>query len=135
VIGEATRARLVPVADLIAPAGDDLPAASAIDTCGKWLDRILVADPALAAPVTALAACATWADLEALRERDEATFEAGAWAILATYYLHPRVRRRMGYPGQGPSPILEGEPEAYLPLDLLQRVRDRGPIYVETPDG
>jgi hypothetical protein len=135
VIDEPTRARLVAVADLIAPAGDDLPAASAIDTCGKWLDRILVADPSFATPVARLADCTSWQDLEALHRDDPATFETATFAVLAAYYLHPRVRRRMGYPGQGPSPILEGEPEEYLPLDLLQRVRDRGPIYVATPGG
>ena len=134
-IDDATRAGIARAADLIAPAADDLPSASAIDTCGKWLDRILVADPSLVGPVTTLAGCSDWAGIEELRAADPETFEAGAWAVLAAYYLHPRVRRRMGYPGQGPSPILDGEAEEYLPLDLLERVRARGPIYVETPGG
>jgi hypothetical protein len=130
----ATRERLVAVADLLVPAADGMPSASEVDVVGRWLDRVLDADPSLIEPVAALADCATWDALEARAEIDPATFELGAFAIVAAYYLHPGVRRRMGYTGQGPSPILEGEADWYLRDDILAPVRARGPVFVPTPD-
>ena len=73
--------------------------------------------------------------MEAFQAADPGTFERAAFAVLSAYYLHPGVRRRMGYPGQGAQPILEGEPEHYLRDDILAPVRARGPVYVPTPDG
>jgi hypothetical protein len=40
----------------------------------------------------------------------------------------------MGYPGQGPSPILPDEPEWYMRDGIIDPVRARGEIYVPTPD-
>jgi hypothetical protein len=130
----ATRERLVAVADLLVPASDGMPSASDVDVVGRWLDRILEADPSLREPVAALAGCATWEALEARAAAEPAAFELGAFAIVAAYYLHPGVRKRMGYTGQGPSPILEGEAEWYLRDDILAPVRARGPVFVPTPD-
>jgi hypothetical protein len=130
----ATRERLVVVADLLVPAADGMPSASEVDVVGRWLDRVLDADPSLVEPVTALAGCATWEEIEAQAAADPATFELGAFAIVAAYYLHPGVRKRMGYPGQGPSPILDGEADWYLRDDILAPVRARGPVFVPTPD-
>jgi hypothetical protein len=135
VVDDDTRARLTVIADLLVPAGDGMPGAADIDVTGKWLDRVTAADPSLVAPLVALGACASWEDLEALHERDPETFERAAFALVSAYYLHPGVRRRMGYPGQGPSPILSDETEWYLRDGLLDAVRDRGPVYVPTPDG
>ncbi len=128
------RARLVVVADLLVPAGDGMPAASEVDLVERWLPRVLAADPSLDPDVRAVAACGTWAELEALHARDATTFDRAAWAIVCAYTMHPRVRKRMGYPGQGPSPILPDESEWYLRDDILAPVRERGPIYVATPD-
>ncbi len=134
VIGDAARARLAVIADLLVPAGDGMPGATEVGATGKWLDRITAADPSLVAPLVALATCATWEELEALHVRDADTFELAAFALVSAYYLHPGVRRRMGYPGQGPSPILPDETEWYLRDGLIDPVRARGPVYVPTPD-
>jgi hypothetical protein len=135
VIDGDTRARLAVLADLLVPAGEGMPGAADVDTTGKWLDRVTAADPSLVAPLVDLARCSSWEDLEALHARHPGTFERAAFALVSAYYLHPGVRRRMGYPGQGPSPILADEPEWYLRDGLLDPVRDRGPVYVPTPDG
>lgn len=134
-VDDDTRARLTVIADLLVPAGDEMPRAADVGATGKWLDRVTAADPSLVGPLVDLARCASWDDLETLHERSPETFERAAFALVSAYYLHPGVRRRMGYPGQGPSPILAGETEWYLRDGLLDAVRDRGPVYVPTPDG
>ena len=134
-LDEPTRALLQTVADLLAPAGDGMPSASEVDACGKWLDRILEADPALLEPLRELASCTDWAAITAFHARSPALFESATFALLSAYYLHPRVRRLLGYPGQGPSPILEGESDHYLRDGLIDAVVARGPFYVGTPDG
>ena len=134
VVDDATRARLAVIADLLVPAAPGMPGAAEVGTTGKWLDRITIADPSMVAPLVELATCATWAELEALQVRAPKTFELAAFALVSAYYLHPGVRKRMGYPGQGPSPILAGETEWYLRDGLIDPVRTRGPVYVPTPD-
>ena len=45
------------------------------------------------------------------------------------YYLHPRVRRLIGYPGQKPDPAADDESDYWLRDGLLDPVIDRGPIW------
>jgi hypothetical protein len=125
---------LAEVVDLLVPASDGMPAASEVAATGKWLDRVLIADPTLRGPVERLAHCRTWGDLERLEATEPGTFALATFAVVSAYYLHPRVRKLMGYPGQGPSPILAGESEHYLDDALLAPVIDRGQAYVATPD-
>ncbi len=125
---------LVEIVDLLVPASDGMPAASEVEATGKWLDRVLVADPTLRAPIDRLAICRTWGDLERFEATEPATFARATFAVVSAYYLHPRVRKLMGYPGQGPSPILAGEGEHYLDDALLAPVIERGRAYVATPD-
>ena len=52
-------------------------------------------------------------------------------AVVGAYYLSPRVRELIGYPGQEPSPLtVAAEPEY---LDMLERVYERHPGYRECP--
>jgi hypothetical protein len=134
-IDPGTRRRLAIVADLLAPAGEGMPAASEVETAGRWLDRIIAADPSLLGPLARLAECDDWDAIEALAASDPTTFETASFGLLSAYYLHPRVRRLLGYPGQGPSPILEGEDEHYLPEELIAPVIARGPVYVDPRRG
>ena len=54
-------------------------------------------------------------------------------AIVAAYYLHPEVQRRLGYAGQtGVEVVADSYPE-YVHEGLLERVYERGPIYRPTP--
>lgn len=132
-LDDVTRAALARIADVLIPPGDGMPAASEVDATGRWLDRVLAADPSLAAPLAELAACSDLADAEALHARDAGTFERAAFGLLSAYYMHPGVRKRMGYPGQGPVPILADEPEWYLRDGIVEPVRARGIAYVPTP--
>ena len=126
---DAQRADLESIADLLIPAAVGMPAASEIATTGKWLDRVLAADPGRLEPLRELGRRGP----DDLFDTDPATFELAADAIIAAYFMHPRVRRLIGYPGQKPTLVAPDEAEHYLPLDALERVRARGPIYVPTP--
>ncbi len=56
-------------------------------------------------------------------------------AVVAGYYLHPDVRRLLGYPGQVAQEVdIDGFPD-YVDEGLLERVYERGPIYRPTPPG
>jgi hypothetical protein len=124
------RTTLAAIADQLIPAGANMPAASEVDATGKWLDRVLVADPARVMALRTLVIVGP----EELFATEPDTFEAAADALIAAYYMHPRVRRLIGYPGQKPAPAAPDEAEYYLPVDLLDRVSERGPIYRPVPD-
>jgi hypothetical protein len=51
----------------------------------------------------------------------------------AAYYMAPKVRELIGYPGQERRPIDPDAPPDYMQDNLLQPVIDRGPIYRPTP--
>ncbi len=64
---------------------------------------------------------------------DPAAHDDLVTAVVAGYYMHPDVKRLLGYPGQVPQQVsIDGFP-AYLSEGLLERVYERGPIYRPTP--
>jgi hypothetical protein len=130
-LADPIRARLAVIAEAL------IPGAGETDTTGRWLDRVLAADPDRLPALEALAARPEpdgWAAAAALYRADAVTFEYAVDGLVAAYHMHPGVRRRLGYPGQKATPSLEGEAEHYLPDGALDHVRARGPIYVPTPD-
>ena len=135
----AERTRLARIADALIPAGDAMPGASATDTTGRKLDRVLAAGPAMLGPLRALAARPEddpWDAAGAMIAADADAFEVAADALIAAYFMHPGVRKRIGYPGQrGTGPILADEYEYYLPDELLAPVRARAPFFVRPADG
>jgi len=132
------RDRLRRVADVLMPPSAGLPAAGAVDTTGRWLDRVLAADPSMLEPLRLLAAMIgadPWRDAETFARRDPEVFERAADALVAAYSLHPAVRKPLGYPGQGgDGPVGDDDAAFYLPDALLDPVRARGPRYLPTPD-
>ena len=73
--------------------------------------------------------------LAGLRAADPEAHDALALAVVAGYYLHPDVRRLLGYPGQQGQPVgVEAYPD-YAAEGLLERVYERGPVYRPTPPG
>ena len=106
-----------------------MPAASAAGIAGELLDRVLVARPDLG-PVLAAAlavpfddACARLAELEAT---DPHAHHALLLAVAGGYYLHPDVRRGIGYPGQLAQPVNARDYPEYLTEGLLDPVLARG---------
>lgn len=132
------RDRLTRIADGLIPATDEMPAPSSIDIGGRQLDVVLASRPDLADdlrralephggdPLALLARLAT---------DDPPAHDALVTAVIAGYYLHPAVQRRLGYPGQiGEEVRVDTYPE-YAHEGQLERVLERGPIYRPTPPG
>lgn len=136
-IDETARATFRAIADVLIPAAEGMPAASEVDVHGEVLDRILGLRPDLAERffrgLRALAGEAPDAAAQRLNAKDPEALSAIGLVASAAYYMQPRVRELIGYPGQEKRP---GDPDAtpeYVANGMLQQVIDRGPIFRPTP--
>src|SRR5262245_15607510 len=139
-IDERLRARLAAVANRLIPATDGMPAAGSVDIAGRQLDAVLAARPDLVDTIRRVLEAAGDVDdaiawIEALRADDLSGYEALVTAVVGGYYLHPEVKRLLGYPGQVPSPVKVDPLPDYADEGLLERVYARGRIYRPTPRG
>ena len=132
------RDRLARIADGLIPATDEMPAPSSIDIGGRQLDLVLASRPDLADDLRrALESDGDdpLAHLAQLAAADPPAHDALVTAVIAGYYLHPDVQRRLGYPGQiGEEVRVDTYPD-YAHEGQLERVLERGPIYRPTPPG
>ena len=108
-LSQAERDVLLDIADVLVPATQTMPALRDADPTGEWLDRACAARadilPDLQRALHALAdAPALSTALRCLHSEDRATFDIVATIAAGTYYLVPRVRELIGYPGQVRSP-------------------------------
>ena len=137
-VTDALRERLTRIADGLIPATDEMPAPSGVDIGGRQLDVVLASRPDLADDLRrALEAHGDdpLALLVRLATDDPPAHDALVTAVIAGYYLHPAVQRRLGYPGQiGEEVRVDTYPE-YAHEGQLERVLERGPIYRPTPPG
>jgi len=129
---------LAALADVLLPPADGVPAASEVDVHGKWIDRALRARPDLEPELLRVLdgggegeSPEAW--LARLRSEDAAASETLVLLVTGAYYMHPKVRKLIGYPGQKPTPEYPDEAEYYLRDGLLDPVVARGSIYRPTP--
>lgn len=137
-VEDDTRVGLKILVDVLLPGTASLPAGNDVDTIGSLLDRVTTADPAL---INALTQCA---QLAAQRSRltltdlqswdDSAALDSAIFALTAAYYLSADVQRALNYPGLGGQPVSEATPDQTYDEELLAPVRDRGSIYVPSPE-
>ncbi len=137
-IGDDLRATFDGIADHLIPAYEQMPAASAVGVSGALLDRVLAVRPDLKeALVRGLQATAGLPGAEGavhLYRNDREAFDAIAMAASGGYYMDERVRELIGYPGQEYiEPADPYAPQSYVGDGALERVFNRGPIYVPTP--
>ena len=136
-IPRAQRKTLAALGDLVIPAAEGMPSASEAGVEGKWLDKVLAARPDLLPELERVLMKAEGkepaAELAGLRAGDPAGFETLALVVVGAYYLNPRVRKLIGYPGQKERPAYPDEAEYYLEGGLLDPVVERGPFYRPTP--
>ena len=96
------------LANVLIPATDTMPAASDAGSAEKWLDRALAARPDLVAPLAAVLDAAVGKDPEAEARRlhagDPDAFSALAQIASGSYFMNLKIRKRIGYPGQGKRP-------------------------------
>jgi hypothetical protein len=129
------RAVLAGLADVLIPAGDGMPSASAGGVAEEWLNRVLAAVPGLGAPLADLLARATGREpaevVASLARTDPAAYGILTEVVTAAYFMNPDVRKAVGYTGQGPASL---DPRVdYMEDGLLESVIKRGPIYRPTP--
>ena len=137
-ISDALRARLVRLADGLIPGTAEMPAPGSVDVGGRQLDLVLRSRPDLADGLRrALDAAAdvddpiAWVDRHA--DADPEACASLVTAIVAAYYLHPEVQRRLGYAGQVGEEVRPDSYPDYVHEGQLERVLERGPIYRPTP--
>jgi hypothetical protein len=134
---DTQRATFSMLADVLVPATEQMPAASAVDISGAGLDRVLRARPDLAEPLARVLGHEPGTDLAAhlrnVQRDDPAGFEALALAATGGYYTDSRVRHLIGYPGQTYDASRVKIPDIEISDPMLQRVVARGPIYRPTP--
>ena len=131
----AQRAVLAGLADVLIPAGDGMPSASAAAVAAEGLNQVLAAVPGLEASLADVLARAKGREaaevVASLARTDPAAFGILTEVVTAAYFMNPAVREAVGYTGQGPSPI---DPRVdYMEDGLLESVIRRGPIYRPTP--
>jgi hypothetical protein len=131
------RAVLAAVADLLIPSADGMPSASEAGVAGRWLDEVLQLRPDFGPPLAAALDQLKGADPEAalarLRMGEPAGFGVLAEVVAGGYFLTPKVRSAIGYPGQQAVPIEAEQPPDYEHDGLIASVISRGPIYRPTP--
>ena len=130
---EAERATLAAVADVLIPAALGMPAASEAGVPSRGIDRVLAARPDLGPTLAELLAridpVEAAEDVRRLRASDPDAFRIVLDIVTAAYYLSPKVRRRLGYPGQRPHEVFPDQAEHDLRDGILEPVLARGPIW------
>lgn len=139
-VSESTRRALETVGDFLIPAAHGMPAASEMMVGTAQLDVVLSSRADLAPLLERALGEAELDDVAGfvsrLRSDDPEAYDAVTLAVVAGYYMHPKVHELIGYPGQVPKDAQRlGEHEIYQEglMDLAQKVIDRGPIYRPTP--
>ncbi|MDE3100618.1 MAG: hypothetical protein KGJ98_00120 [Chloroflexota bacterium] len=131
-VGEDLRRTLAALADVVLEE-PGLPAPSSVDVQGELLDRTLADRPDLRAPLTDLLAAAAGkdpaAEVRRLQRDDPRAFIVLANVVAGAYYMHPDVKKIIGYPGQTPRYSEEDPAEEARLRELLRPVIERGAIY------
>ena len=130
------RATFLAVADVLIPEAHGMPSASGADA-GAMRDRILALRPDLQEDfqrgIRAVAGKPPAEAARALNVEDPKALAAIGLVAAAAYYMNPRVRELIGYPGQEKRVYDPAVTPEYVANGMLQAVVDRGPIYRPTP--
>jgi hypothetical protein len=137
-IDQQVRETFAGIADILIPEAEGMPSASAVGVHeAQYLDRILGLRPDLAEAFFRGIQSAQGREPRPAAEKLHASDESalGAIGLIASsaYYMSPRVRELIGYPGQTSRPFDPDETPEYLTNGMLKRVLERGPIFREIP--
>lgn len=124
------------IADFLIPAHGKMPKFS--DVCSyadveKSLDFRIDLKEGFARGITADLPAGAEKQLEALNKEDSEAFTAVTTITIATYYMNPKVRELIGYPGQESVSYDPQATQVYLTNGSLGRVIARGRKYRPTP--
>lgn len=139
-VSDATRRALEIIGDHLIPEAHGMPSAGAMGVGTSQLDLVLASRPDIAPLLERSLASVVLDDIDgfvaALEAEDPEAHGAVTLAIVAGYYMHPKVHDLIGYPGQVPKDAQRlSEREIYQEglMDLAAKVIERGPIYRPTP--
>lgn len=136
-LNDSERRVFAVLADVLIPEAEGMPSASQVGIQNAPLDRVLKLEPSFASDLRRGVRAAVGHDptsvVESLHRDDPAALNAIGLVASAAYYMQPRVRELLGYPGQVARPATADEEHDYLREGLLQAVIDRGPIYRPVP--
>jgi len=125
ILGAGARRRLAMLADVLIPAGEEMPSASAAGIADRLLDQVLTVRPDLSAAL-ARALASEFADaglyLEQLAQQDPEGRAAIETVVAGGYYLSADVKARLSYPGAHAVPITPDPRPDYANEGLLGRV-------------
>jgi hypothetical protein len=125
------------VADVLVPPNGTMPALRDVDPDSRWLACALAARPDLAVDLgRALAAVDAGevpGSVRALYASSPDDFDVLAAVVTGTYFLTPRVRQLIGYPGQARKPPRLDDAADQLE-DLLEQAMNRPSFYRPAPD-
>jgi hypothetical protein len=135
-LDEQTRAVLYAVADVLVPGTGEMPSPSGLPDFDTCLDRAWAARTDAQDMLSRLAAQLDGPDLPArlaqLSREIPEDFETLALVVAGAYYLSPRTRVVIGYPGQERRPPSFDEAADQLE-GLLDPVLARGSIVRQAP--
>lgn len=118
------------IADLLIPAGYNMPSASQAGVATTGLAEVLRFRPELEAQIESiLDQCEGKSSKEALAALDPASFGTLTEIVASAYFMNEHVRVKLHYDGQRAKPIVPEE----IDSDLLKPVLDRGAIFRPTP--
>jgi hypothetical protein len=125
------RARLDALAQQMVPGGAGMPGWDSLGLNPTAVDHVLAVEPAWAVPLVRFLSLTARVDslagIEALAQADRDGFQALGVVIANAYFMDPRVRAAIGYPGQEARDSSVGLTEG--DLALVDEVLKRGPIY------
>lgn len=137
-IDEHVRATFAGIADILIPDAEGMPAASSVGVHTDVLDRILGLRPDLKDAFMRGIASAAGKDpkaaAQAMNQADALALSAIGLVASAAYYMSPRVRELIGYPGQERRTFDADATPEYVSNGMLKVVEDRGPIFRPTPE-
>ncbi len=136
-VSDKHRETFAGIADVLIPEAEGMPSATQAEVHGAILDRVVELRPDLREAffrgLNKAAGKDPEAAAQALNSDDPEALGAIGLLASAAYYIQPRVRELIGYPGQENRLVdADAEPE-YVANGMLQVVIDRGPIYRPTP--
>lgn len=136
-LDDALRGTFLALADALIPEAEGMPAASRVGVGGDILERMLALRPdlrdAFMRGLRAAAGKPAAEAAQALNRDDQAALGAIGLVAAAGYYMSPKVRALIGYPGQESRPADPDATPEYVANGMLQQVIDRGPIFKPTP--
>ena len=125
------------IADILIPEAEGMPAASSVGVHEEALDHILSLRPDLSEAFNRGIAYANGkvakVAAEALNQDDAQALSAIGLIASAGYYMSPRIRDLIGYPGQERRTFDADATPEYVTNGMLKVVQDRGAIYKPTP--